>query len=289
MRESLTIALLLIATAVTASAQEVVAHRGYHAKASGAHNSIEAFKEAEKSGFTHIEFDIVRTAEGRRIVAHGPKHGEMTISESTLDSLRHEPLVNGEPLPTLEEYLDMATLYPATHLVVEIKCDSEAEERLSCDIVVEELEQRELLARSTFISFSPLICDILSSKGYPTLYLKGDMKPREAAKRGYKGINYHIGVYRKRPGWIGKAHRRDMVVGVWTVNEESDAEWAIDKHIDLITSDNPEMVRGLIAEHEATEALTKEQRREQRKAVRAAREAEERDRREEVAERSIMA
>lgn len=273
MRESLTIALLLVATAVTASAQEVVAHRGYHAKASGAHNSIEAFKEAEKSGFTHIEFDIVRTADGERIVAHGPKHGEMTISESTLDSLRHEPLVNGEPLPTLEEYLDMATLYPATHLVVEIKCDSEAEERLSCDIVVEELKQRELLPRSTFISFSPLICDILVAKGYPTLYLKGDMTPREAAKRGYKGINYHIGVYRKKPNWIGKAHRRDLAVGVWTVNQESDAEWAIDKHIDLITSDNPEMVRELVAEHEAYEALTKQQRRELAKAERQARKA----------------
>ena len=83
MRKYLTIILFALG-AFSASSQEVIAHRGYHAKANGAHNSIGAFVAAIESGFTMSEFDIVRTSEGERIVAHGPKHGNMKISKSSL-------------------------------------------------------------------------------------------------------------------------------------------------------------------------------------------------------------
>lgn len=239
--------LLCIVGAFGLSAQEVIAHRGYHAKADGAHNSIGAFVAAVESGFTLSEFDIVRTADGERIVAHGPKHGKLKIAESTLEELLTEPLANGESIPTLREFLAMTTQYPEARLIVEIKTDTPEEELASCEVVRQELERLGLLERSTFISFSPQICDYFASRGYPTLYLAGDMKPRTAKERGYAGINYHSAIYKLKPGWIRKARHEGLLVGVWTVNSEKVAKWAIRKGLDYITSDEPEMVRELIA------------------------------------------
>lgn len=261
MKRYLIIILLLLIGVFTASAQEVIAHRGYHAKANGAHNSIGAFVAAIESGFTMSEFDIVRTAKGERIVAHGPKHGQMKISESSFEELRTEPLVNGEQIPSLTEFLEMTTKYPEARLIVEIKSDSAEEELVSCDVVLKELERLGLIERSTFISFSQQICDYFAQKGYPTLYLAGDMKPKTAKERGYEGINYHSAIYKLKPNWIRKAHNMGLKVGVWTVNSEKVAKWAIRKGLDYITSDDPEMVRELIANKEQTREKRKRDRR----------------------------
>lgn len=253
--------LLLLAGAFSASSQEVIAHRGYHAKANGAHNSIGAFVAAIESGFTMSEFDIVRTSEGERIVAHGPKHGNMKIAESSFEELRTEPLVNGEQIPSLTEFLEMTTRYPEARLIVEIKTDTKEEELISCEVVKRELERLGLLERSTFISFSQQICDYFAKDGYPTLYLTGDMKPKTAKERGYAGINYHSAIYKLKPNWIRKAHNMGLKVGVWTVNSEKVAKWAIRKGLDYITSDDPEMVRNLIANKETKREKRKRDRR----------------------------
>lgn len=242
---------MLLVGVFSASAQEVIAHRGYHAKANGAHNSIGAFVAAIESGFTMSEFDIVRTSEGERIVAHGPEHGKMKIAKSSLEELRTEPLANGEPIPSLTEFLEMTTKYPEAQLIVEIKTDSSEEELISCEVVKRELERLGLLERSTFISFSQQICDYFAAAGYPTLYLSGDMKPKVAKERGYLGINYNSAIYKLKPSWIRKAQNMGLKVGVWTVNSERVAMWAIRKGMDYITSDNPEMVRELIANRES--------------------------------------
>ena len=260
MRKYLTIILFALG-AFSASSQEVIAHRGYHAKANGAHNSIGAFVAAIESGFTMSEFDIVRTAEGERIVAHGPKHGNMKISESSFEKLRTETLVNGEQIPSLTEFLEMTTRYPEARLIVEIKSDTKEEELISCEVVKRELERLGLLERSTFISFSQQICDYFAKDGYPTLYLTGDMKPKTAKERGYAGINYHSAIYKLKPNWIRKAHNIGLKAGVWTVNSEKIAKWAIRKGLDYITSDDPEMVRNLIEQKDAP----KERKREKRK------------------------
>lgn len=261
MKRYLIIILLLLTGVFSASSQEVIAHRGYHAKANGAHNSIGAFVAAIESGFTMSEFDIVRTAEGERIVAHGPKHGNMKISESSFDELRTEPLVNGEQIPSLAEFLEMTTRYPEARLIVEIKTDTKEEELLSCEVVKRELERLGLIERSTFISFSQQICDYFASQGYPTLYLTGDMKPKTAKERGYAGINYHSAIYKLKPNWIRKAHNMGLKVGVWTVNSEKIAKWAIRKGLDYITSDDPEMVRNLIANNDTKQEKRKRDRR----------------------------
>lgn len=251
---------MLLIGVFSASAQEVIAHRGYHAKANGAHNSIGAFVAAIESGFTMSEFDIVRTAEGERIVAHGPKHGNMKIAESSFEELRTEPLVNGEAIPSLTEFLEMTTRYPEARLIVEIKTDTKEEELISCEVVKRELERLGLLERSTFISFSQQICDYFAKDGYPTLYLTGDMKPKTAKERGYAGINYNSAIYKLKPNWIRKAHNMGLKVGVWTVNSEKVAKWAIRKGLDYITSDDPEMVRELIANKEIKREKRKKER-----------------------------
>lgn len=252
---------LLFAVATTLSAQEIIAHRGFHKASNGAHNSIGALVAAVESGFMVVEFDIVRTVDGERIVAHGPQHGNMRIAESTLEELRTEPLLNGEAIPTLTEYLEVAAQYPDLRLIVEIKGDIHEEESISCAIVKEELERLGLMPRATFISFSKHACDIMTAEGMPTLYLNGDLKPREAKERGYTGINYHFSKYRKKSEWVRKAKREGLAVAVWTVNKEKDAKWAKRKGFDYITSDDPEMIKEILEQpkHQKSKKHNKEQ------------------------------
>ena len=87
-----------------------IAHRG--ASHYSPENTIEAFKEALKLKVDVVEFDVHHTKDGKLIVMHDDNVNRTTdglgpIHEFSLKHIRklHEP--NGEPVPTLQEVLDV--------------------------------------------------------------------------------------------------------------------------------------------------------------------------------------
>ena len=240
---TLTLATLLITTSL--SAQQIVAHRGHHTAEGSAQNSIASLHAAHEAAIAVVEFDVVFTADNRAVVAHGPKHGGKSIADNTLDTLRETPLENGETLPTLEEYLDVAITYPEIELLLEIKGVGKRSAEEVFATIDRMVSERGLAERVTYISFSKQICDLAAEHG--ALYLAGDLSPKRVAERGYKGISYPTVILRLHPAWIRRAHNLGLKVSIWTVNSRKDAKWAIRHDVDYITTDNPQLIAECIA------------------------------------------
>lgn len=126
-RLATTVAGLLLS--LTASAAEVVAHRG--ASSDAPENTIAAFKLAFEQGAHGVETDILRTGDGRVVMMHDKTTKRTTgvegkVEEMTLAQLQaldagsfKSPAFKGEKIPTLEESL--AVVPAGRRLVVEFK------------------------------------------------------------------------------------------------------------------------------------------------------------------------
>src|SRR5690242_17262551 len=92
----------------------IIAHRG--ASREAPENTLAAFARALALGADGIELDVHRTADGGVVVHHdpAPRPGEGTggaatrpFLESTLSEVRQLRVAGREPVPTLQEVLEL--------------------------------------------------------------------------------------------------------------------------------------------------------------------------------------
>ena len=245
-----TIALLI--TSGSLSAQNIIAHRGYHAANGAEENSIAALRAAIDAGLYATEFDLNMTEDGEIVVVHGPWLGDkndadrLNIQRSDFATIRSKQLKNGEVVPTLDEYLAEAAKDGNIRLVIEIK--EHATPQIESDVVrkvVAAVKSHKLQERVEYISFRQHICNELvrlAPANTPVSYLGGNLTPRYVKGLGYTGISYSVDVLKRIPRWIEEAHRLGLSVGIWTVNDSEDAIWSISKGVDYITTDNPRIL-----------------------------------------------
>ena len=157
--------------------------------------------------------------------------------------MKNVRLRNGEPIPTLDDYLKAGKALPKVQLILEIKPHrTRAEEEAVSSLVVQKVQQMNMEKQVEYISFSLYICEQLA-KLSPTskiAYLEGDVAPKALKKKGINGIDYHHKIYKKKPEWIQEAHQLDMKVNVWTVNKPELIQEMKDLQVDFITTDHPE-------------------------------------------------
>ena len=231
----------------------IVAHRGYWNcdEAGYAKNSIASLKCAQQAGFWGSEFDVNMTSDGVLLVFHDDKVKGKKIETHPHEDFKYYRLKNGEPIPTLDEYLEQAKKSPQTMLIFELKkhsCD-EVEEKF-VNLSIEKLKEHGLLdpSRVMFISFSKYICERLSQllPAFDVQYLEGDLTPAEVKKAGIRGIDYKHTVLRTNKNWVAKARQLGMSTNSWTVNKEEDMEVILDMKIDMLTTDYPLHARYLM-------------------------------------------
>ena len=104
----------------------IVAHRGYwNCKEGGyARNSLAALESAQKAGFWGSEFDVNMTSDGELLIFHDAHIDGKRIDQTPYAEFKDYRLENGEPIPTLDQYLAQAKKYPKTVLVFEMKWHS---------------------------------------------------------------------------------------------------------------------------------------------------------------------
>lgn len=228
------------------NAPGVIAHRGHWKKAGAARNSISALRNAQQLGVYGTEFDVWLTVDEVPVVNHDPKIGKtkpIVIEQASRAELADVRLENGEPLPTLDEYLAAGARDKRTRLILEIKPHSTPErDRRAAAVVVALVDARGAAARTEYISFSREICRELRRlrPAAPVAYLGGDLPPAEVKALGLTGIDYSAKVFGKNPEWIAAAKEIGLTVNVWTVNEAADMERCIAAGVDFITTDEPE-------------------------------------------------
>jgi glycerophosphoryl diester phosphodiesterase len=235
----------------------VIAHRGAFKKNGFPENSIAALKEAIRLGCTGSEFDVHMTTDDSLVINHDPHYNKLEIEESTYSQLSAFPLKNGEPLPTLRQYLMAGKENNNyTRLVLEIKPSVISKVRGTkvaerCVAMVKELGLEKLVV---YISFD---YDILKkiheiSPSSQTQYLNGEISPEQLKKDGINGADYHFSVFRKNPDWIQQAKKHGVALNAWTVNERIDMEWLLSNNFDYITTNEPELLATVVKERAVT-------------------------------------
>lgn len=233
----------------------IVAHRGYWncEQAGSAKNSIAALKQAQELGVWGSEFDVNMSKDGVLLVFHDSKVSGKRIEKNHSSAFASYRLKNGEPIPTIDQYLEQAKKHPETMLVYELKkhsCDSV--ETKAVDASIAKLKEYGLFNPKNvmFISFSKHICKEFAAKapGFTVQYLQNDADPDELVSYGINGIDTRYTVLLKDTLLFEAARRNKMSINTWTVDKEADLRKVIELGVDQITTDEPELARRLLEE-----------------------------------------
>lgn len=235
----------------------IAAHRGFWKceQAVNSQNSIASLTLAQDNGFWGSECDIHLTADGEIIVNHDHDIEGLVIAEHSYAELSSHLLANGEKRPTFDEYLDQAAKAPKTVLVVELKPQgSDERDEALVRKVMDKIRKHGLWdpSKVAFISFSYFSCKKVAelAPAFVNQYLEGDIAPGELAKAGINGIDYNYKVLYEHPEWVKQAHDLGMSVNVWTVNTAKDMRNFIEMGVDVITTNEPLMLREILGEKE---------------------------------------
>lgn len=236
------------AAALTASAArpQIVAHRGYWNAPGSAQNSIRALIKADSIGADAVELDVWISSDSVLYVNHDPDFKGVNIEKSDSKTLSKLRLDNGEPLPTLDSYLEVAKgLKP--DLVVEMKTHTDPRrEDVAVTKTIEMINDKGLTDRTSYITFSRNSFDnLVSMSGRPVQFLSAT-DPATLDKIGGNGADYHISVFRSNPQWFDELRDLGKTINIWTVNSPVDLKYCITHKADFITTDEPELAMQLV-------------------------------------------
>lgn len=241
---------------LTAVAQpKIVAHRGYWRTDGSAQNSITSLQKAAAVGCYGSEFDVWLTADGVPVVFHDATIDGIRIEDTTFATLMNHRLQNGEFIPTLQQYLTEGSKIEGCQLILEIKGHrNEVRDKRIADMCVELVRTLGLEKKTEYISFSKVVCQRLHeiSPESKVAYLNGELAPAQIKEMGLTGIDYNEKVFVKHPEWLQEAKQLGVEVNVWTVDGEENLRHHVNlEGVDLITTNDPEILKGILAEQEA--------------------------------------
>lgn len=241
---------------LTAVAQpKIVAHRGYWRTDGSAQNSITSLQKAAAVGCYGSEFDVWLTADGVPVVFHDATIDGIRIEDTTFATLMNHRLQNGEFIPTLQQYLTEGAKIEGCQLILEIKPHrNEVRDKRIADMCVELVRSLGLEKKTEYISFSKVVCQRLHeiTPDSKVAYLNGELSPAQIKEMGLTGIDYNEKVFVKHPEWLQEAKQLGVEVNVWTVDGEENLRHHVNlEGVDLITTNDPEILKGILAEQEA--------------------------------------
>lgn len=235
----------------------IVAHRGYWACEAGgkSHNSIAALKAAQDLDFWGSEFDVNMTKDGVLMVFHDDSVNGMKFSEHNASDYDGITLLNGEKIPTLDEYLTQFENNKKCRLVFELKWHSGLANQIhAVNKSIELLKAHGLYnpKQVIFISFDLQECLLFAQKcpGFIVQYLgsEADRNPDVLATLGINGIDTNFWKFYSDPTWYTKARNHNMSVNAWTVDDKEHMRTMIELGVDYITTNYPELCRELLQE-----------------------------------------
>lgn len=228
---------------------ELIAHRGFRAVAP--ENTIPAFEEAGKNGFTGIECDVYMTKDGVWVLQHDPNTFRMlntckSIEKNTLETLQKYKTDNGNNIEkykdlkicTLDEYLDVCEKY---HLlaVIEIKGKNNTEHY---DKIVNSVKEHNV--KAMYISFQEEnLKKMRKLTDAPMMYLTNKLTDESidiAKSIENCGIDFDGNKeknYADDARVIKRAQKEGLVVGAWTIDDLTTMQRLVDLGVEYITTD----------------------------------------------------
>lgn len=227
----------------------VIAHRGHWKVENSAQNSMSSLRNALAIRAYGSELDVYITTDGQVVLFHDSSIDGKRIDDMSYAQTQEIRLSNGESLPLLSEVLNEAAKQNKTKLIIEIKPhDTQQKENEAVDAVLNLVRHAKMGKKVEYISFSRNVCERLIAKDSraKVAYLGGELAPQQLYDLGYSGLDYHIGTMRAHENWFDEAKKLGLTVNVWTVDDEENMKWLIDKGADYITTNEPVILQRLL-------------------------------------------
>ena len=232
---------------------QIMAHRG--ASKTAPENTMAAFRQAIEDGADWIEIDVQETLDGEVVVVHDSDFMKLSknplkIWDAKLEDLANidigtwfDPRFSGERVPTLVEVLQLCK--DKVGVNIELKYYGHDQQ----------LEQR--------------VVDIVEAEGMANQIMVMSLKPEGIAKtRALRPewkcgllLSVHVGDLKKfeadflavnasfvTRNFVNRVHQADKQVFVWTVNDAATMSQALNRHVDGILTDRPDLARQVLAQ-----------------------------------------
>ncbi|MGX5715803.1 glycerophosphodiester phosphodiesterase [Arthrobacter sp. MAHUQ-56] len=241
-----------------------MAHRGFSAE--GLENSMAAFRAGADLGFRYLETDVHTTADGVLLLFHDETLDRVTDGRGKVADLVAEDVararINGrEPIPTFDE---LVTELPDARLNLDVK-DWGSVRSTAAAIERHQVHHRVLVAsfsdRRRRAVLKLLSRPVASSAGVVSNALftfLGPLLPgllfRSLMRRVLRDVHaLQVPVRYGRipvvtPGFIRRAHALDLVVHVWTINDEQEMHRLLHLGVDGIVTDRADVLREVLIE-----------------------------------------
>lgn len=235
----------------------VIAHRG--ASGHAPENTLAAFRRAVELGAPFIETDLHLSRDARFVVIHDSAlqrttNGRGLVRDFTLAELRKldagswfDPKFTGEPIPTLEEVLAFGR-EADVGLYLEVKYET----GLGMDYaLVGALRDAQESARVVVLSFDPAVLQGVRRQDATLMtgLLFDERLPDPVALA--QSVAARQLVPRKdlvTSELVDRAHRADLQVATWTVNEPAQMRAVIAAGVDGVMTDYPDRLAAVVAE-----------------------------------------
>jgi glycerophosphoryl diester phosphodiesterase len=219
-------------------------------------NSLSSFRRAVQEGYHYIETDVHATADGEVVVHHDhtldrTTDGQGRVADLPWTEVRTARIGGREPIARLADVLEEL---PDTFFNIDVKADNAVEP------IITLLRKAKSLHRVCLASFSDNRLARLRRRGGPGLLTS--MGPRSAgalwaagripfAGLAVRGQVAQVPVNQGRlkvvdQKFVQAAHRRDLEVHVWTIDDEADMRALLDLGVDGLVTDRPDVLREVL-------------------------------------------
>ncbi|NQV97930.1 MAG: glycerophosphodiester phosphodiesterase [Acidimicrobiaceae bacterium] len=232
------------------------AHRGGASDAP--ENTMPAFQRAIDLGYIYLETDVHATRDGVLLAFHDDDLSRTCGREGLISELDYEDVhqarVSGiEPIPRLD---DLLSLWPQAHINIDCKSDQALEPLAS------RLAQGDIFERVCIGSFSDKRLSVLRQRFGGDLCTS--MGPREVTKLRLGSWIRHTSKFQNVYAaqvpisqgpltivdrtFISAAHKAEIQVHVWTIDEPEEMKRLLDLGVDGIMSDRPAVLKDVLLE-----------------------------------------
>jgi glycerophosphoryl diester phosphodiesterase len=223
------------------------AHRG---AGNAVENSMAAFEAVVALGYRYLETDVRATADGALLAFHDATLDRVTDRRGAVADMAYAEVAKArirgaEPIPLLA---DLLNAYPELRFNLDVKAGNAVRP------LVELIRDLGALDRVCVGSFSDARLAAVRAGLGPRLCTS--LAPREAVRMrlgryhggaGCVQVPARFGRLRiTDAGLVRAAHRHDLQVHVWTVNEEVEMNRLLDLGVDGIMTDQADLLRSVL-------------------------------------------
>ncbi len=231
------------------------AHRGGNEAA--AENTMEAFEHAIGLGYVFLETDIHATRDGHLVAFHDETLDRLAGRPELVEQLSAAEVralrVSGRyRVPLLDELL---ATWPNARVNIDPKSDRAAE------LLPDVLRRTDAIDRVCVGSFSgrrlnrlrrrmgPRLCTSMGPWEVTRLWIAAKGFPAGTFRAGCVQVSpTHRGLTIVYPAFVAAAHRRNLAVHVWTINEPREMNRLLDLGVDGLMSDRPALLKRVLQE-----------------------------------------